>query len=188
MATHYEARELLCTRSRGQTVPPANAKPFRQGHKNDFRDARAIAEAVQCSWPNRTTRAPGKFREHHPDTVSRGRRSDEGMTVLMCVPKDTRRRKLLLSVPALFQPTSSYLLPLAARRGRGLSARGDSEAPEGAPRDSKTSFEMRVARRWFGRNRVCLPYLLVRAVKPGSPRQHRPRYPGRGCGRALLRR
>jgi transposase len=28
-------------------VPPAYAKPFRQGHKNDFRDAHAIAEAVQ---------------------------------------------------------------------------------------------------------------------------------------------
>jgi transposase len=28
-------------------VPPAFAKPFRQGHKNDFRDAHAIAEAVQ---------------------------------------------------------------------------------------------------------------------------------------------
>ena len=28
-------------------VPPAYAKPFRQGHKNDLRDAYAIAEAVQ---------------------------------------------------------------------------------------------------------------------------------------------
>ena len=28
-------------------VPPAYAKPFRQGHKNDFRDAHAVAEAVQ---------------------------------------------------------------------------------------------------------------------------------------------
>jgi transposase len=27
-------------------IPPAYAKPFRQGHKNDFRDAYAIAEAV----------------------------------------------------------------------------------------------------------------------------------------------
>ncbi len=27
-------------------VPPAYAKPFRQGHKNDFRDAHAVAEAV----------------------------------------------------------------------------------------------------------------------------------------------
>ena len=40
---------------------PAYAKPFRQGHKNDFRDAHAIAEAVQCSWPNRTARAPGEI-------------------------------------------------------------------------------------------------------------------------------
>ena len=28
-------------------VPPAYSKPFRQGHKNDFRDAHAVAEAVQ---------------------------------------------------------------------------------------------------------------------------------------------
>ena len=28
-------------------VPPTYAKPFRQGHKNDFRDAHAVAEAVQ---------------------------------------------------------------------------------------------------------------------------------------------
>ena len=28
-------------------MPPSYAKPFRQGHKNDFRDAHAIAEAVQ---------------------------------------------------------------------------------------------------------------------------------------------
>jgi transposase len=28
-------------------VPPTYAKPFRQGHKNDFRDAYSVAEAVQ---------------------------------------------------------------------------------------------------------------------------------------------
>ena len=28
-------------------VPPVYAKPFRQTHKNDFRDAQAVAEAVQ---------------------------------------------------------------------------------------------------------------------------------------------
>ena len=28
-------------------VPPVYAKPFRQSHKNDFRDAHAVAEAVQ---------------------------------------------------------------------------------------------------------------------------------------------
>jgi transposase len=28
-------------------VPPVYAKPFRQTHKSDFRDAHAIAEAVQ---------------------------------------------------------------------------------------------------------------------------------------------
>src|SRR3974377_2629452 len=28
-------------------VPPGYSKPFRQGHKNDFRDAHAVAEAVE---------------------------------------------------------------------------------------------------------------------------------------------
>ena len=47
MATHYVARELLALGHDVRQVPPAYAKPFRQGHKNDFRDAHAIAEAVQ---------------------------------------------------------------------------------------------------------------------------------------------
>jgi transposase len=36
MATHYVARVLLAL---GHDVTPAYAKPFHQGHKNDFRDA-----------------------------------------------------------------------------------------------------------------------------------------------------
>ena len=47
MATHYVARELLALGHEVKQVPPTYAKPFRQGHKNDFRDAHAIAEAVQ---------------------------------------------------------------------------------------------------------------------------------------------
>ena len=47
MATHYMARELVALGHVVKQVPPAFAKPFRQGHKNDFRDAYAIAEAVQ---------------------------------------------------------------------------------------------------------------------------------------------
>ena len=47
MATHYIARELVTLGHEVEQVPPAFAKPFRQGHKNDFRDAHAIAEAVQ---------------------------------------------------------------------------------------------------------------------------------------------
>src|SRR3974377_903864 len=47
MATHYTAREFLARGRKVKQVPPAFAKPFRQGHKNDFRDAHAIAEAVQ---------------------------------------------------------------------------------------------------------------------------------------------
>ena len=47
MATHYVARELIALGHDVRQVPPAYARPFRHGHKNDFRDAYAIAEAVQ---------------------------------------------------------------------------------------------------------------------------------------------
>ena len=47
MATHYVARELTALGHDVKQVPPTYAKPFRQGHKNDFRDALAVAEAVQ---------------------------------------------------------------------------------------------------------------------------------------------
>jgi transposase len=47
MATHYVARELIALGHDVKQVPPAYARPFRQSHKNDFRDAHAIAEAVQ---------------------------------------------------------------------------------------------------------------------------------------------
>jgi len=47
MATHYMARELAALGHEVKQVPATYAKPFRQGHKNDFRDAHAVAEAVQ---------------------------------------------------------------------------------------------------------------------------------------------
>src|SRR6201993_5317327 len=47
MATHYVARELAALGHDVKQVPPAYAKPFRQAQKNDFRDAFAVAEAVQ---------------------------------------------------------------------------------------------------------------------------------------------
>ena len=47
MATHYVARELAALGHDVKQIPPTYAKPFRQGHKNDFRDAFAVAEAVQ---------------------------------------------------------------------------------------------------------------------------------------------
>ena len=45
--THYLARELISLGHDARQVPPAYPKPFRQIHKNDFRDAYAIAEAVR---------------------------------------------------------------------------------------------------------------------------------------------
>ena len=47
MGTHYVARELIALGHDVRQVPPAYAKPFRQTHKNDFRDAYVIAEAVR---------------------------------------------------------------------------------------------------------------------------------------------
>jgi hypothetical protein len=47
LATHCVARELAALGNDVKQVPPTYAKPFRQGHKNDFRDAQAVAEAVQ---------------------------------------------------------------------------------------------------------------------------------------------
>jgi transposase len=47
MATHYVARELAALGHNVKQVPPTYAKPFRQEHKNNFRDALAVARAVQ---------------------------------------------------------------------------------------------------------------------------------------------
>jgi transposase len=47
MGTHYVTRELLAIGHDARQVPAVYAKPFRQSHKNDFRDALAVAEAVQ---------------------------------------------------------------------------------------------------------------------------------------------
>lgn len=43
MATHYVSRELIALGHEAKLVPPAYAKAFRRGHKNDFRDAHAVA-------------------------------------------------------------------------------------------------------------------------------------------------
>jgi transposase len=47
MASHHVARELVALGHEVKQVPAAYSKPFRQGHKNDFRDAHAVAEAVE---------------------------------------------------------------------------------------------------------------------------------------------
>jgi transposase len=41
MASHHVARELAALGHEVKQVPPAYSQPFRQGHKNDFRDAHA---------------------------------------------------------------------------------------------------------------------------------------------------
>jgi hypothetical protein len=79
MATHYVAGELAALGHDVKQVPPTYAKPFRQGHKNDFRDTHAVAEAVQrptthfCSGQDRrTTGSAGSA----PGPVSPGQRAD----------------------------------------------------------------------------------------------------------------
>jgi transposase len=47
MGTHYVTRDLLALDHDVRQVPPVYAEPFRLTHKNDFRDAHAVAEAVQ---------------------------------------------------------------------------------------------------------------------------------------------
>lgn len=47
LASHHIARELVALGHEVKQVPPAYSRPFRQGHKNDFRDAQAVAEAVE---------------------------------------------------------------------------------------------------------------------------------------------
>ena len=42
MGTHYVARELIALGHDVRQVPPVYARPFRQTHKNDFRDAYAV--------------------------------------------------------------------------------------------------------------------------------------------------
>ena len=46
MASHHIARELAALGHEVKQVPPAYSKPFRQGHKNDFRDAHALRKLL----------------------------------------------------------------------------------------------------------------------------------------------
>ena len=46
LATHYVARELAALGHNVRLIPAQYVKPFLKGHKNDYRDAEAIAEAV----------------------------------------------------------------------------------------------------------------------------------------------
>ena len=47
MATHYIGRQLAALGHDVRLIPAQYVKPFLKGHKNDYRDAEAIAEAVQ---------------------------------------------------------------------------------------------------------------------------------------------
>src|SRR6516162_11852293 len=67
MGTHYVTRELLALHHDVRQVPPVYAKPFRQTHKNDFRDAHAVAEAVQ-----RPTTRYFRAAEHRGDEIAHG--------------------------------------------------------------------------------------------------------------------
>jgi transposase len=45
--THFIARQLTALGHDVRLIPAQYVKPFLKGHKNDYRDAEAIAEAVQ---------------------------------------------------------------------------------------------------------------------------------------------
>src|SRR6516162_8600729 len=45
--THFIARQITALGHDVRLIPAQYVKPFLKGHKNDFRDAEAIAEAVQ---------------------------------------------------------------------------------------------------------------------------------------------
>ena len=44
---HYNARQLEALGHEVRLIPAQYVKPFLKGHKNDYRDGEAIAEAVQ---------------------------------------------------------------------------------------------------------------------------------------------
>ena len=58
---HYIARQLAALGHDVRLMPAQYVKPFLKGHKNDYRDAEAIAEAVQRPTisPQEVTHAPG---------------------------------------------------------------------------------------------------------------------------------
>ncbi len=51
---HHIGRQLAAVGHDVRLIPAQYVKPFLKGHKNDYRDAEAIAEAVQCTlWRSR---------------------------------------------------------------------------------------------------------------------------------------
>src|SRR5215470_17557090 len=51
MGTHYVTRELLALGHDVRQVPPVYARPFRQTHKNDFRETGASSSRACCTLP-----------------------------------------------------------------------------------------------------------------------------------------
>ncbi len=106
MASHHVARELVALGHEVKQVPPAYSKPFRQGHKNDFRDAHAVAEAVGAPFDTLCSdkdRRPTGFAGITPRAVSPGRQSDS------CDQSDPR-----LSAGARHPDPAGTSLPTAA--------------------------------------------------------------------------
>src|SRR5206468_11491829 len=83
-------------------VPPAYSKPFRQGHKNDFRDAYAVAEAVQRP----ATRCVPVKTDHQLDLQAKRCRQKRGS------PRRDHLRELLGS-PRLGTSANPTILALA---------------------------------------------------------------------------
>jgi len=56
---HHLARQCVALGHDARLMPAKYVKPYSKGQKNDFRDAEAIAEAVQrrpcASWPSRAS-------------------------------------------------------------------------------------------------------------------------------------
>ena len=98
MATHCVARELIALGHDVKQVPSVYAKPFRQGHKNDFRDAHAIEEP--CEGAAASAHRLSQMIKMIPPSDSRGPPAIDG-------GGKTRRRN--------FSPRPQFLSPFTAQ-------------------------------------------------------------------------
>jgi hypothetical protein len=91
MAIHYVARELAALDYDAKPVPPTHAKSFRQGHKNDFRDAHAVAATTRFV-PAKTDEATGSAGPA-PGPVSPGQRADRSDQPDSCLSSRARHHR-----------------------------------------------------------------------------------------------